>query len=98
MVKNHHLAKAIEDASFSEIIRQLEYKTKWKGKRLYKIDTYYPSSQICSHCGYKNTLLKKLNIREYTGPNCQYELDRDYNASVNIMFEGLKKYMNEVSA
>ena len=98
MVKNHHLAKAIEDASFSEIIRQLEYKTKWKGKRLYKIDTYYPSSQICSHCGYKNTLLKNLNIREYTGPNCQYELDRDYNASVNIMFEGLKKYMNEVSA
>ena len=44
MVKNHHLAKAIEDASFSEIIRQLEYKTKWKGKRLYKIDTYCPSS------------------------------------------------------
>ena len=60
MVKNHHLAKAIEDASFSEIIRQLEYKTKWKGKRLYKIDTYYPSSQICSHCGYKNTLFKRI--------------------------------------
>ena len=98
MVKNHHLAKVIEDASFSEIIRQLEYKTKWKGKKLYKIDTFYPSSQICSHCGYKNTLLKDLSIREYNCPNCNYELDRDYNASVNIMFEGLKLYMNEVSA
>ena len=98
MVKNHHLAKVIEDASFSEIIRQLEYKTKWKGKKLYKINTFYPSSQICSHCGYKNPLLKNLSIREYNCPNCNYELDRDYNASVNIMFEGLKLYMNEVSA
>ena len=98
MVRNHHLAKVIEDASFSEIIRQLEYKTKWKGKKLYKINTFYPSSQICSHCGYKNTLLKDLSIREYNCPNCNYELDRDINASVNIMFEGLKLYMNEVSA
>ena len=65
MVKNHHLAKSIEDASFSEIIRQLEDKTKWKGKKFYKVDTFYPSSQICSHCGYKNPMLKKLNIREY---------------------------------
>jgi len=96
MVKNHHLAKAIEDASFSEIIRKLEYKTKWKGKKLYKIDTFYPSSQICSHCGYKNPLLKNLHIREYNCPNCDCELDRDYNASVNIMFEGLKRYMNEI--
>ena len=96
MVKNHHLAKAIEDASFSEIIRQLEYKTKWKGKKLYKIDTFYPSSQICSNCGYKNPLLKNLYIREYNCPNCDCELDRDYNASVNIMFEGLKRYMNEI--
>ena len=46
----------------------------------------------------KNSLLKILNIREYTCPNCQYELDRDYNASVNIMFEGLKIYMNEIRA
>ncbi len=98
MVKNHHLAKAITDASFSEIIRQLEYKTKWKGKRLYKIDTFYPSSQICSHCGYKNLLLKNLSIREYNCPNCNYELDRDVNAAINICFEGLKLYMNEVSA
>ena len=98
MVKNHHLAKVIENASFSEIIRQLEYKTKWKGKKLYKIDTFYPSSQICSHCGYKNKKLKNLSIREYNCPNCNYELDRDINASINIMFEGLKLYMKEVCA
>ena len=98
MVKNHHIAKSITDASLSEIIRQLEYKTKWKGKKIYKIATYYPSSQICSHCGYKNPLIKDLSIREYTCPNCQYELDRDYNASINIMFEGLKLYMSEIRA
>ena len=98
MVKNHHLAKVIENASFSEIIRQLEYKIKWKGKKLYKIDTFYPSSQICSHCGYKNTSVKNLNIREYNCPNCNYELDRDVNAAINICFEGLKLYMNEVCA
>ena len=48
MLKNHNLSKAISDASLSEIIRQLEYKSKWKGKKLYKINTFYPSSQICS--------------------------------------------------
>ena len=98
MIKNHHLAKSITDVSLSEIIRQLEYKAKWKGKKLYKIDTYYPSSQICNHCGYKNPLLKNLSIREYNCPKCNYKLDRDINAAINIMFEGLKKYMNEVSA
>ena len=98
MVKNHHLAKSIMDASLSEIIRQLEYKTKWKGKKLYKIDQYYPSSQTCSHCGYKNPSLKDLSIRKYSCPNCNYELDRDVNAAINICFEGLKIYMNEVYA
>ncbi len=95
MVRNNDLAKSIIDASFSEIIRQLGYKAKWKGKKLFKIDTFYLSSQICSRCGYKNPLLKNLNI---TCSKCNYELDRDINASANIMFEGLKLYMNEVSA
>lgn len=96
MVKNHNLAKAIEDASLSEIIRQLGYKAKWKGKKFYQIDTFYASSQICSHCGYKNPLIKNLSIREYTCPNCQYELDRDVNAAINILDEGLKLYMKEL--
>ena len=96
MVKNHNLAKSLNDASLSEIIRQLGYKSKWKGKKFYQIDPFYASSQICSHCGYKNETLKKLSIREYSCPNCHYELDRDVNAAINICFEGLNMYMKEV--
>ena len=96
MVKNHNLAKAINDASLSEIIRQLRYKSKWKGKKFYQIDPFFASSQICSHCGYKNETLKNLSIRNYSCPNCHYELDRDVNAAINICFEGLNMYMNEV--
>lgn len=96
MIENHYLSKSLTDASLSEIIRQLEYKSKWKNKRLYKIDTYYPSSQICSKCGYKNEKTKNLSVREYECPKCKSYLDRDYNASENIMFEGLKMYMKEV--
>jgi len=96
MLKNHNLAKRVSDASLSEIVRQLEYKSKWKGKKLYKIDTFYPSSKICNKCGYKNERIKDLSIRNYTCPNCGCNLDRDYNAALNIMYEGLKLYMKEV--
>ena len=96
MLKNHHIAKSLQDASLSEIIRQLIYKAKWKFKRFYQIDTFYPSSQICSKCDYKNEITKDLGIREYTCPKCHNKLDRDYNAAENIMFEGLKLYMKEL--
>lgn len=96
MIKNHNLAKQITNASFNEITRQLEYKAKWLHKKFYQIETYYPSSQICSVCDYKNTITKNINVRYYTCPNCSNELDRDLNASINIMFEGLKKYMKEL--
>ena len=98
MLHNHNLAKKISDASLSEIIRQLEYKSKWKQKIFYKIDPYYPSSQICSHCGYQNKIVKNLSIREYVCPKCGNRLDRDINAAENIMFEGLKIYMKELKA
>ena len=65
-------------------------------KKLYKVDTYFPSSQICSHCGYRNKIVLDLNIRKYNCPSCHSELDRDINASENIMFEGIKSYMKEI--
>ena len=96
MLKNHNLAKSLQDASLSEIIKQLTYKAKWKNKKIYQIDTFYPSSQICSKCNYKNSKTKDLNIREYECPSCHNKLDRDYNAAENILFEGLKLYMKEL--
>ncbi len=82
--------KSLSDASLSKLCSLIEWKSKIKGKYYYKISTYYPSSQICSHCGYKNEKLKDLSIREYDCPKCGVHNDRDMNASLNILFEGLK--------
>lgn len=96
MTKNKNLSKEIYDASWNELIRQIEYKTKWRGKKLYKIGTYYPSSQICNHCGYKEKKVKDLTIRKWECRKCHSENERDLNASINIMYEGVKKYMEEL--
>ena len=85
------LRKGIINASLRELERQLEYKSKWRDKTLIKINTYYPSSQVCSSCGYQNKLMKDLNIREWTCPKCNHEHERDINASINILFQGLLK-------
>ena len=98
MVQNKHLSKKIYDASWHELIKQLEYKTKWKGKYLYKIDTYFASSQICSHCGYQDKRIKDLSIREWECPKCTNNNLRDLNASINILDEGLKTHMNELQS
>ena len=89
--------KSLSDACVSTLRSLLEWKCKIKGKIYYKINTYYPSSQICSYCGYKNSKLKDLSIREYNCPNCGSLNDRDINASLNILFEGLKLHYNLVS-
>ncbi len=94
--KENKLSSKIQDATFSEILRQLSYKAKYKGKEFYQIDTYYPSSQICCRCTNQNKEYKDLTKREYQCIKCGQEIDRDLNASINIMFEGLKLYMENL--
>ena len=90
MVKNHNLAQSISDASWSEFVRQLEYKSKWYGKELIKVDRFFPSSQTCNVCGYINKATKNLAVRTWICPNCNAKHDRDINASINILHEGMR--------
>ena len=90
MMRNHHLAKAIVNVSFSRIKRQLEYKCQWYGKKLIKIDRYFPSSKTCNYCGYINNHLT-LNDRVWECPQCASKIDRDINAAKNIRDEGLRQ-------
>ena len=91
LIEKKEISKYISDACLSEIIRQLEYKSKWENKYFYQISTYYPSSQICNHCNEKNIDTKNLSIRTWTCKKCKCENDRDINAALNIMWEGIIK-------
>ena len=93
MYQNHRIAKQLTLNPLNELVRVLKYKTEWKNKRLIQIDRYYPSSQECNVCGYKNEQTKDLKIRNYECPKCHNELERDLNASINIMFKRIKQYM-----
>lgn len=89
MIESKELSRQISDASWGMLITMLEYKCKWYGRNLIKINTYFPSSKKCSNCGNVKEDLK-LSEREYNCEKCFVSLDRDYNASLNILEEGLR--------
>ena len=92
MSSNHKLAKNILDAGFNKICELLKWKAKLLGKYYYQVDAYYPSSKICSHCDNKTEITNDLKVRMWECENCGNTNDRDINASINIMFEGIKMH------
>ena len=89
MLKNHRIAKSIQDASFSSFCNMIAYKANEQHRQYVKIGTFYPSSKLCHCCGFKYKGLK-LEERFWTCPECGIYLDRDENAAINILNEGLK--------
>jgi putative transposase len=90
MVENHNLAKAILDCGWHELTRQISYKSDWNNRQYVKIGRFTKSSQPCNVCGYINTETKDLSVREWTCPQCGTVHDRDINAAINILNEGLR--------
>jgi putative transposase len=89
IMKNHKLAQAMSDVSLGSFYSMLEYKANWNDKTIIKIDRFFPSSKMCSNCGWINQDLT-LNIREWTCTSCGEKHDRDFNAAKNILKQGLK--------
>lgn len=89
MVRNHSLARSISDASWSRFFTLLEYKAFEHGTELRKIETFYPSSQTCSCCGFRNPAARNLNVREWECPSCHAVHSRDHNAAINILNKAL---------
>ena len=95
MYQVHSIAKHLNKVPIGDFLSVLKYKADWLGKKVININKYFPSSQCCNRCDYKNEEVKDLSVRKWICPKCGFEHDRDINASVNIMFEGLKIYMKE---
>ena len=90
---NLKLGKEISDLGYGNFLNYLTYKLEWLDKKLIKVDRYYPSSQLCSSCGYRKNDLT-LNQRHWVCPKCGEKHDRDYNAAINIKKEGIKMIFN----
>lgn len=89
MERNHRLAKSITDASWGNFVSMLTYKAEWNGKKVVKVDRYFPSSQTCNVCGYVNKQTKDLSVREWECPVCHTHHNRDVNAAINILRFGI---------
>ena len=89
MMQNHNLAESISEMNFGEFRRMLEYKAEWYNRKMVFVGRFYPSSKTCNHCGYINKELK-LSDRRWTCPHCGHVIERDYNAALNILDEGMK--------
>jgi putative transposase len=83
MLANRHLARAVADMGFYELRRQLKYKAAWRGGQVVLVDRWYPSSKLCSNCGYRLASLG-LGVRHWTCPGCGTSHDRDVNAAINL--------------
>ena len=87
--------KKILDSSMKEVLRQIKYKSLWKNKKVIEASRYFKSSQRCSHCGNINSGTKNLSVRKWECNKCHSINDRDINASINILMEGIERYYKE---
>ena len=98
MMANHHLAQAVADVGWGAFSVMLDYKSLWYGKVVQRVDRFFPSSQLCHVCGYRNSEVKDLSVREWTCPNCHTEkMDRDINAAINLLNEGKRLLIEQTN-
>ena len=88
---SHTTHRNIATSGWGKFLTMLAYKSDWYGRCYHKVDRYYPSSQLCSKCGYQNKLVKDISIKNWVCPQCNSQHDRDINAAINILRQGLRE-------